>query len=257
MTAATHTWFMIGRQLRNLAREPIWIVLLLVQPLVWLLLYGQLFKEVPRLGGFGTDSYITFLAPGIVVMNAFFGASWSGMAMITDLDRGVVERFLASPVSRASIVVSQIVRSGVQSTIQGTIILGLAVLLGVRVQAGVLGWLAILGAGFLVAAVFAGISQGIALLVRREASMIAASNFLSLPLFFLSPTLLAEKQMPHWMQIAADFNPVTWGVRAAREPTLAGADWGYVGTNLVLLALAATATAAFATWSFRAYRRTL
>ena len=74
---------MTVRQARNLMREPIWIALLLVQPMVWLLLYGQLFKNVTRLGGFGTASYITFLAPAIVVMNAFFGATWSGMSMMT------------------------------------------------------------------------------------------------------------------------------------------------------------------------------
>ena len=113
MTAVRHTWFMVGRQLRNLMREPIWIALLLVQPMVWLLLYGQLFKRVTHLpgGGFGTTSYITFLAPAIVIMNAFFGATWSGMAMISDLDRDVLPRFLATPVSRISLVVSQIVRS--------------------------------------------------------------------------------------------------------------------------------------------------
>ena len=88
---------MVVRQARNLMREPIWIVLLLVQPMVWLVLYGQLFKNVTRLGGFGTGSYVTFLAPAIVVMNAFFGATWSGMSMIDDLDRKVVERFLATP----------------------------------------------------------------------------------------------------------------------------------------------------------------
>src|SRR5205085_1321549 len=77
-----HTWFMIVRQSRNLAREPIWIVMMIIQPMIWLLLYGQLFKNVTRLGGFGTGSYVTFLAPAIVVMNAFFGATWSGMSMI-------------------------------------------------------------------------------------------------------------------------------------------------------------------------------
>src|SRR5204863_5970380 len=63
MKAVRDTWYMIGRQARNLLREPIWIAILLVQPMVWLLLYGQLFKNVTRLGGFGTTSYITFLAP--------------------------------------------------------------------------------------------------------------------------------------------------------------------------------------------------
>src|SRR5205823_5873009 len=117
--AVRHTWFMVGRQLRNLMREPIWIALLLVQPMVWLLLYGQLFKRVTNLpgGGFGTSSYITFLAPAIVIMNSFFGATWSGMAMISDLDRDVLPRFLATPVSRISLVVSQIVRSALIAVI--------------------------------------------------------------------------------------------------------------------------------------------
>src|SRR5215213_9536823 len=111
MNVLKHTWFMTVRQARNLMREPIWIVLLLVQPMVWLVLYGQLFRNVTRLGGFGTGSYITFLAPAIVVMNAFFGATWSGMSMITDLDRDVIPRFLATPVSRVALVASQLVRS--------------------------------------------------------------------------------------------------------------------------------------------------
>ena len=123
MTVPADTWFMTVRQARNLMREPIWIVLLLVQPMVWLVLYGQLFQNVTRLGGFGTSSYITFLAPAIVVMNAFFGATWSGMSMIADLDHKVVERFLATPASRFSLVLSQIVRSALTAAIQAVIIL--------------------------------------------------------------------------------------------------------------------------------------
>src|SRR5205809_6975032 len=144
--AFVHTWYMVGRQARNLMREPIWIVLLLVQPLVWLLLYGQLFKRITHLpgGGFGGASYITFLAPAIVVMNAFFGATWSGMAMITDLDRDVIPRFLATPVSRISLVVSQIVRSALIAVIQGAIILLVSIALGVRVHTAVLGWIVVL-----------------------------------------------------------------------------------------------------------------
>ena len=123
VTVLRHTWFMTVRQARNLMREPIWIVLLLVQPMVWLVLYGQLFRNVTRLGGFGTGSYITFLAPAIVVMNAFFGATWSGMSMIADLDHKVVERFLATPASRFAIVLSQIVRSALTAAIQAVVIL--------------------------------------------------------------------------------------------------------------------------------------
>jgi ABC-2 type transport system permease protein len=251
------TWFMVVRQSRNLAREPIWIALLLIQPMVWLLLYGQLFKNVTRLGGFGTTSYVTFLAPAIVVMNAFFGATWSGMAMIGDLDRKVIERFLATPASRLAVVLSQIVRSALTAAIQAVIILVVALALGVHVHTGVLGWIVVILAATLVNSTFAGISQAIALVTRREATMIAVANFISLPLLFLSSTLIAQKQMPHWIQTVSRFNPVNWGVRAARGVVLPGTDWGAVGLDLLFLLLLSAATASLATWTFRAYQRSL
>jgi ABC-2 type transport system permease protein len=257
VTVARHTWFMVLRQARNLMREPIWIVMMVIQPMVWLILYGQLFKNVTRLGGFGTGSYVTFLAPAIVVMNGFFGATWSGMSMISDLEHKVVERFLATPASRLSIVLSQIVRSALTAGIQGVIILIVSLALGVRIHTGALGWLVIILAGMLVNSAFAGFSQGIALLTRREATMIAVANFVGLPLLFLSSTMIAKSQMPHWMQVAAEFNPVDWGVRAAREVVLPGTDWSVVGWHLLLLLALTAVTSAWATRTFRSYQRTL
>ncbi len=257
MSGIRDTWFMVGRQARNLMREPIWIALLLIQPLVWLILYGQLFKNVVHLGGFGTSSYVTFLAPAIVVMNAFFGATWSGMAMIQDLKSDVVERFLATPVRRSSLVVSQIVRSAITAAIQAVIIMSVAFVLGVSVSQGFLGVLVVIAAGMLVNSAFAGMSQGIALLTRKEATMIAVANFIGLPLLFLSSTLLATTQMPQWMQTVAKLNPVNWGVVMAREVVLPGTDWTVVGTRALALVVLTFVMASFATWTFRAYRRTL
>jgi len=252
-----HTWFMLGRQVRNLARQPIWIFILLIQPLFWLLLYSQLFRRITSLPGFGTSSYIQFLTPGIVIMTAFFSATWSGMAMIEDLDRGVVERFLATPARRTSLVLSQVIRSGLQAAVQAVIILVIAYGLGARVHGGPAGWLVILLAGALVSACFAGVSHGLALLTRREETMIAVANFIGLPLMFLSSTLIAFALMPGWMQWGARFNPVQWGVVAAREVVEARTDWGSVGLHLALLLAITVATTGFATWAFRAYRRTL
>ena len=257
MTAVEHTWFMMGRQARNLMREPIWIVMMVIQPMVWLVLYGQLFKNVTRLGGFGTGSYVTFLAPAIVVMNAFFGATWSGMSMINDLDHKVVERFLATPAARTSLVLSQIVRSAITAAIQAIIILLVAVALGVSIAAGAAGWVVIVLAGVLVNSAFAGLSQAIALLTRREATMIAVANFIGLPLLFLSTTMNARSQMPHWMQDVARFNPVDWGVRAAREVVLPGTSWSTVGWHLLFLLALTAVTAAWATRTFRTYQRSL
>ena len=104
-----------------------------------------------------------------------------------------------------------------------------------RVHTGVLGWSVIILAAILVNSAFAGISQAIALLTRREATMIAIANFIGLPLLFLSTTMIARSQMPGWMQTAAKFNPVDWGVKAAREVVLPGTAWSSVGWYLLLL----------------------
>ena len=100
MIALRHTGYMTATHLRQLWRQPWWIAVSLVQPVIWLLLFGALFESVADLPGFGTDSYIEFLAPGIVIMTAFFSAGWTGMGLLEDLDRGVTDRLLVSPISR-------------------------------------------------------------------------------------------------------------------------------------------------------------
>jgi ABC-2 type transport system permease protein len=256
MTVLRHTGWMIVRQLRNLMREPIWIALMVIQPLIWLLLYGQLFSRVGALRG-GAGSYVEFLAPGIICMNAFFGGSWSGMAMISDLDRHVIDRFLAAPASRFAIILSQVARAGLIAVFQALLILLLGLALGVRVHGGVAGWLVVFAASALLAMAFAGFSHGIALLVRKEASMIAAANFVGLPLMFLSAILIPTRQMPHWIEQLSRFNPVNWGVQAARNAIVAGGHWGATGGYLLFLLAATAATSLFATWCFRAYQRSI
>jgi len=256
MRVIRDTGWMVVRQARNLMREPIWIALLLIQPMIWLLLYGQLFSRVPSLRG-GASTYVEFLLPGIVVMNAFFGGTWAGMSMIADLDRNVVSRFLATPVSRLSIVLSQVIRAGLTASIQALVILLVGLVLGVRVHAGIGGWVVVLVMGALVAMVFAGVSNAIALLVRNEATMIAAANFVGLPLVFLSATLIQKSVMPDWMSNLSRFNPVNWGVEATRDVVVVGGQWGDVGLYTLLLLALTAVTSGFATWTFRMYQRSL
>jgi len=179
------------------------------------------------------------------------------MAMVFDIERKFVERFLATPASRLSIVLSQIVRSAVTAAIQGVIILVVSLALGVRVHSGLAGWVVILLVAIFVNAAFAGFSQGVALLVRRESTVIALANFLSLPLLFLSTTLLATAQMPGWMRELSNFNPVNWGVHASRDVVLPGTDWASVGEHLAYLFALTAVTATFANWCFRVYQRSL
>lgn len=248
---------MVVRHQRNFLRQPVWLVFALTQPMFWLLLYSQLFRRIVDLPGFDTDSYVQFLTPGIVVMTAFFGATWSGMAMIDDLDRGVIPRFLATPTSRASLILSQVIHTGIIAIVQAIIILGTAWLLGARVERGVVGWLVIILVAALVAAGWAGISHGIALIVRREESLIGILNFFGLPLTFVSAILIAESLMPSWMQWAAKFNPVNWAVIASREMASAGTDWNRVWIYFGLLVAFVAVTSALATRAFSVYRRTL
>ena len=100
-TALTHSGLMAGRWLRILWRQPWFVAITLVQPVIWLLLFGALFERVVDIPGFAGDDYVDFLVPGIVVMTALFSAGWSGMGIINDLDRGVMDRFLVSPARRA------------------------------------------------------------------------------------------------------------------------------------------------------------
>jgi ABC-2 type transport system permease protein len=256
VTAVTQTLFLFVRLMRNLLRQPIWIALMLIQPMFWLLLYSQLFRRITELPGFGTTSYVDYLTPGIAIMTAFFSGTWAGMGTIEDLDRGVIERFLATPVRRSAIVFARLLQSAVVATIQAVIILVVGLFLGAT-NGGPLGWLVIMLAAFLVAAGFSGISNGIALLTRQEATMIAVANFIGLPLLFFSSILIAASLIPGWMETLSLANPVEWAVRAARAQALPNTDWGDIGLYLALLACFTALTGAFATRCFRSYQRTL
>lgn len=256
MTTVRQTLFLTARVLRNLARQPIWIVVMIVQPMFWLLLYSQLFRRITDLPGFGTTSYIDYLTPGVAVMTAFFSGSWAGMGMIEDLDRGVVERFLTTPARRSAVVLGRILESAIVATLQAILILVTGLALGAT-NGGPAGWLVILLASFLVAAGFAGLSHGVALLTRQEASMIAVAQFIGLPLLFFSSLLIARDLIPGWMRSLSLLNPVEWAVRAARGEALPGTDWAEMGAFLLLLLAFAGACGAFATWCFRSYQRAL
>lgn len=251
------TGWMVVRQIRNLMREPIWIAMMVIQPMLWLILYGQLFKHVGAQGSQTKGSYEAFLTPGVVAMNAFFGGMWSGMAMINDLDRHVIDRFLAAPTVRVAIVLSQVVRAAITAILQALILLLVAIALGVHLKSGIAGWLVVFAGAALLCAVFAGLSQGLALLMRREASMIAAANFVGMPLMFLSAILVTTTLMPGWIRSIARYNPVNWGTRGMRNAVYFGGHWGATGIYLALLVGVTAMTAMFATWCFRAYQRSI
>ncbi|MBX5493270.1 MAG: ABC transporter permease, partial [Chloroflexi bacterium] len=144
-----HTVYMALRHLRSLARQPWYIAFSLVQPIIYLLLFGALFQKVAELPGFGADSYITFLTPGVVIMSALFGAGWSGMGIVNDLDRGVLDRFLVTPASRVALIAGRLVQVAVVTVIQSSIIVGLGLIVGARFAGGPLGVIALIACAVL------------------------------------------------------------------------------------------------------------
>ena len=144
MTTLHHSWFMTIRHVRALIRQPIWVFITLVQPLIWLLLYGALFKRVVEIPGFGGGSYLDFLTPGIIVMSALFSSGWSGMALLDDLDRGVLDRFLMSPVSRVSLIAGRLAQGALIVVVQSLILVVLDLISGADLAGGPLGVLVLI-----------------------------------------------------------------------------------------------------------------
>lgn len=257
MTVLTHTYYMTLRHLRALIRQPWYVAFTLVQPIIYLLLFGSLFQNIVELPGFGAASYVTFLTPGVVVMSVLFGAGWTGMGIIEDLDRGVLDRFLVTPASRASLILSILAQQAVVAVIQSLIIIGLGLLVGARFAGGAPGVVALLVCAVLLASPFAALSIAMALMVRKQESVIGAVNFILLPLTFLSSVFMAQTLMPTWMQVIARLNPVNWAAEAGRTALSAGADWSMVLTRAGLLLALAIVCIWIAMRSFRSYQRSV
>lgn len=250
-----HSLFMAQRLLRNLLRQPWWIVISLVQPIVWLLLYGQLFQRVVELPGFNASSYISFVTPGVVIMSALFAGGWNGMGVLMDMNQGVMDRLLVSPMNRAAIIVGRILSMAAASLVQSLILLTLGYLTGARFAGGLPGIAVLLVSAMLLAAPFAALSNALALVVRRQESVIGASNFILMPLTFLSPVFMAENVMPPWIRSVSRYNPVNWSVGAARSALSATPDWPFISLRILGLLIFAALCAALATRAFRAYQR--
>jgi ABC-2 type transport system permease protein len=257
MTALRHTGYTTATHLRQLWRQPWWIAVTLVQPVIWLLLFGSLFEVVSDIPGFGRDSYVEYLAPGIVVMTAFFSAGWSGMPVIEDLDRGVTDRLLVSPVSRGALLAGRVAQNSVTIAIQSLIIVGISLLAGATFPGGLVGVAALVGVAVLIGACFGTLSIGFALSARKEETLIATLTFLQLPLSFISSTFMASSLMPDWMDTAADFNPLEWAVEAARAAALGDGGWDVVLTRCGLLAGFLALCAWFALRALERYQRSL
>ena len=256
-TIAAHATWMTGRQLRAIARQPAYLVIMLIQPVIWLFLFGSLFRKIVELPGFGSASYLDYLVPGVVIMSALSTSMWSGMTVLEEIDRGVMDRFLVLPLHRSAIINASVIMQSIMTTVQSVIIVALGWAAGAHYPGGLAGVLVLIAGSVLIAIVFSAFSNTVGMLARQRETIIGINTFLLLPLTFLSSAFVVTALMPHWMRIVADGNPVNWALEAGRAAMSSGADWTRVmawGGGLALLAIAVTALSVL---TFRAYQKSV
>src|SRR5919204_4117362 len=255
MIPLRHTWQVALRYIRALLRQPAWVGIALTQPVIWLLLFGALFKAVTRIPGFASGSYLDYLTPGIVVMLAVSSAGWTGMGFIEDINAGVMDRMLASPVWRGALNLGSVVQSVVTVSIQTALILVLALALGADYTNGIGGVLILILVAALLAAAFASLSNGVGVLARQRETLIGAVSLVLLPLTFLSSALMQQDLVPGWIRTVSKLNPVNWAVEAGRSAAMGDLDWGLVAGRVGLLLALVIVSATFATRAFGTYQR--
>jgi len=257
MTALRQSWQVTMRSVRVLMRNPAFLGITLTQPIIWLLLFGALFKAVTQIPGFQGGSYIDFLTPGIVVMLAVSSAGWTGMGFIEDMHSGVMDRMLVSPVWRGALNAGSVGYAVITIVLQTVLIVLLALLLGANYAGGAGGVLLLILVAALLGASFASLSNGLAVLTGQREALIGAVSFVLLPLTFLSSALMQQDLVPGWIRTASHFNPVNWAVEAGRSAAMEQIDWGLVAGRIGLLVALTLACATFATRAFAKYQRSL
>jgi len=242
MSAARESVIVFRRQIRMNLRNPAWVLIGIMQPVLYLLLFGPLLE--PLVGSFGvsTDNAYTFLVPGLLVQLGMFGAFFAGFGLIGEWREGVIEAERVTPASRSALLVGRLMRDVGQLFVQAVILVALGYLMGMRGSAAgiVLGIVITL----IIGAACAAASNALALTTKSEDVMAPVINIVMMPVLLLSGILLPMTIGPEWLQNLSDLMPFKYVVDAVRD-----AFAGSFGTSSVLYGTVwAVVLAALATW---------
>ncbi|ELS33585.1 MULTISPECIES: ABC transporter permease [Pseudanabaena] len=200
----------------QLRRRPTTLIAGVLQPLMWLLLFGALFSGLPK-GLVGDDqTYVQFLAAGIVVFTAFSSALNSGLPMLFDREFGFLNRILVAPlVSRFSIIVASAIFIIALSMVQTAAIVSVSGFMGAGLPS--LSGLAVMSFILMLLIVdFTMLSLGLAFAMPGHQEMLAFIFLVNLPLMFSSTALAPLAFMPTWLQWIASLNPLSWAIEPIR-----------------------------------------
>lgn len=229
-----------NRELKKWVRNPILLIVALVQPLFWIILFGNAFnitalvpKSEMATVFLGASNYISYLTPGMLAIIILFTAMFSGASIIWDRRLGFMTRLIVAPIPRDSIVTSKVFASLVKSIIQASVLLVVALLIpnGMRLSStfnimdlGVLYLILIL-----LALGFSSLFAAIVIRVKKWETLMGIMNLINLPLMFASTAMFPVAIMPDWLKTIASYNPISWAASSMRlimiKGNLTSAQW--------------------------------
>ena len=215
------TWVIIEIDVRKLRHDPVELLTRAIQPVLWLLIFGQVFTRV-RAFPTGDLSYLDFMAPGILAQSVLFIAIFAGISIIWERDLGIAHKYLVSPAPRGSLVLGKALAAGVRGLTQGFIIYILSLFLGVHVNPNPLAILGVALTAILGAAVFSTFSLIIAIFAKSRERFLGVGQILTMPFFFASNAIYPISIMPDWLQWVARVNPLTYIVNILRSLMIVG-----------------------------------
>jgi ABC-2 type transport system permease protein len=237
-----------GYELRRAVSNPVWVLIGMLQPAMWLLLFVPLLSEMSPMAD--QEENLAVFVPGVLTMLALLSTLLAGFSFLSLMRTGVLERLLVTRANRLSLALGRITADVAGLVAQSVLLLVLATIMGFRVS--FLGILLMLMVMFLLGLTVASLSYALALTIRDERSFSSVINFGTLPLMLMSGVLIPLSFAPAWMQMAGQANPIRYAVDAIRA--LAVGD--YASTEVFAgFAVLAAVTAAALTWAARSYRR--
>ena len=230
------TWLLTRRTLLQFPRNPMVLGFSVAPVLMMFLVFGALFESVKQLPGFPTDNYFEYLAPAAVLMTTVPGIANSAVGLATDFQSRYLQKLLTMPVSIGSIMAGRLLADGVRLFVQAGAILLLAVALGAEIATGVPGALLILLLGTLFGIVTFGVLTANLALKSKDPAAVQAIFPMAFLLIFLTTAYQTEEQVPSGvLRGVISANPTEYVLRAMRELTLSGYDWGSIGVAFAVI----------------------
>ncbi len=202
-------------ELQKLQHDRTELVTRMVQPALWLLIFGTTFSRLHVIHT-GSVSYLAFLAPGIIAQSALFISIFYGIQIIWDRDAGVLAKLMVTPAPASALITGKAFAAGVRSVAQVVGVLVLAYVMGVGLTINPLRVLAAMAVVMLGAAFFACLSMTLAGLVRNRDRLMGIGQAITMPLFFASNALYPVDVMPAWLRVLSTVNPLSYEVNALR-----------------------------------------